>query len=81
LCVTRAINDVVEDSVQQQFNDSIRDMHEGSVEDEVKETLKFHRDAGKGSATEELEPPTAVLRLVDAGTVALCYLLRTSSRV
>lgn len=93
---TDCVSKVVEDAVQQQFNDSIRDMQKMEEDEETKETLKFHRDVMSSSspsassasgvegeqAYEDKDPMSGSMKAAkESAGLALYHILRTSSKI
>ena len=69
--------EIVDESVQQQLNDSIRDIYNvGSTNDDldVKETLKFHRELNLSSSKlhdDNVKPGSVISTVIDAASIAM----------
>lgn len=90
---SQCVSATIEDAVQQQFNDSIRDMQGMEADEDTKEALKFHRDV-VSSSTSSSSATAGEQPFSDAGPIsgsmkaakesaglALYHLLRTSSKI
>mmetsp|Transcript_20167 Transcript_20167/g.20268 ORF Transcript_20167/g.20268 Transcript_20167/m.20268 type:complete len:159 (+) Transcript_20167:266-742(+) len=84
--INKTIEKIVDDAVQQQFNDSIRDMHQLNndvIDIDVKETIKFHRELKLSNENDE---ESMVLNnsmeqgIIDAASTGLKQMLLLSGK-
>lgn len=89
---SRCVSATIEDAVQQQFNDSIRDMQGMDADEDTKEALKFHRDvvsSSSSSASTAGEEPFSgagpisgsMKAAKESAGLAIYHFLRTSSKI